>query len=370
MLRITSRSVAAAFIVGAALASGGAALAQSDWQTGGGEKWQKALEAARQEGKVIVAGHPALSKPISEAFKRDTGISVEFLGGQPRELATRLAREARTGNVTIDLTLGGGAEMALKAAGKLVPLKPQLILPGVTDGKKWRGGKIKWMDKEETFMLQGSNWVHAWPLFNSKIVAPGTVTTWQDLLKPEFKGKIAAYDPRFGGPGQAAAAYLTDAFGIDFVKKLYAGQQVVYTRDGRQLVEWIARGAYAVALGGIQLHVEIFKMKGVKNLAVEQMRDGPGSLLGGFSVIKQPKGSPNPAAATVFLNWYASKPGQEAYSSRMLEPSLRVDVDVKTVPDYVKPKPDQNYVDQYVEDWYTQTRPKVRKSIIEALGGR
>ena len=219
-------------------------------------------------------------------------------------------------------------------------------------------------------MFQGSNWVHAWPLFNANLVKPGTVTNWADLLKPEFKGKIVAYDPRFGGPGQAAAAYLTDTFGIDFVKELYAGQKVVYTRDGRQLVEWIARGSYAVALGGIQLHVEIFKQKGIKNLSVRQMKDGPGSLLGGFSVIKQPVGAPHPAAATVFLNWYASKPGQETYSRRMLEPSMRRDVDVDTVPDYVKPKPGVTYLDQYVEDWYTQTRPKVSKSIVEALGGR
>ena len=54
----------------------------------------------------------------------------------------------------------------------------------------------------------------------------------------------------------------------------------------------------------------------------------------------------------------------------MLEPSMRRDVDVDTVPDYVKPKPGVTYLDQYVEDWYTQTRPKVSKSIVEALGGR
>jgi ABC-type Fe3+ transport system substrate-binding protein len=254
--------------------------------------------------------------------------------------------------------------------GYLVPIKPQLMLPQVTDPKYWIDGKMRWLDKGEAYMFQGSNWVHGWPIVNSKLVDPKSLHSWKDLLKPEFKGKIAAADPRGAGPGQAAAAYLAHTFGIEFVKLLYSGQNVTYTRDNRQLVDWVARGNYAIGLGSIQSLIELFKAQGMVDIAVPEMADGPGSLLGGFSVSKQAKGVPHPNAATVFHNWYASRPGQEVYVRAMLEPSTRVDVKVDTVPAYVVPKPGVTYLDQYEEEWYVNQRPKVAKAIIEALGGR
>lgn len=359
----------AAILAAAGVVWGVSAVAQ-DWQAGAGDNWRRALAAAKQEGKVVVAGHPALSQPLTAGFERDTGIKVEYVGGSPPELLQRVTREAKAGNVTIDISLGGGAEIPLMREGLLEPVKPRFMLPGVTDGKHWQGGKIKWMDKAGQYMFQGSNWVFAWPTFNSDMVKPGTVNTWQDLLKPEFKGKIASYDPRSGGPGQAGTSYLAELFGMEFVKKLYIGQAVTYTRDGRQLLEFAARGVYPVILCAVQFDIERYKAQGIKQLHVAQLKDGPGSLVGGFSVLKTPKGGPHPNAATVFLNWYASQPGQTEYTKRMLEPSTRLDVKVPEVPDYVVPQPGAKYLDQYVEDWYMDVRPKVAKALVEALGGR
>ncbi|MFM9971570.1 MAG: ABC transporter substrate-binding protein [Burkholderiales bacterium] len=357
----------------AAIASSAFVAAASfaqDWQAGAGDNWRKLMEAARKEGKVIVAGDVApIADTLPAAFKRDTGIDMELVIGRTNELATRLDREARSGNVTVDVYFGGGTEIRLAQEGLLVAIKPQLLLPGVTGAKNWVDGKMRWFDKTEQFMFQGSNWVFGWPIANPKLVNAKSFTTWKDLLKPEFKGKIAAYDPRGGGPGQAAAAYLAEIYGIDFVKQLFVGQQVTYTRDNRQLGEWIARGTHAVGLGSIAAIVELYKSQGV-DIAVPTLADGPGSLLGGFSVTKQPKGAPHSAAASVFHNWYASRPGQEVFAKGMLEPSTRVDVKVAGMPDYIIPKGGLKYLNQYDEDWYVKTRPKLANAVLEALGGR
>ena len=367
---ISIRFMAVLLAVGGAMTISGAAFATDHWQANAPADWKRLLTAARQEGRVVVAGHPALAGSLAKAFERDTGITVEYLGGAPNELFQRLSREASSGKLTIDIAIGGGAELPMIAAGQLEPVKPKLILPGVTEGKNWLGGSIKWMDTQGQYFFQGSNWVFAWPTFNSDVIKPGTVNTWQDLLKPEFKGKIAAYEPRTGGPGQAGLSYLTELFGAEFVKKLYIGQGVTYTRDGRQLVEWAARGTYPIILSAVQFDIERYKSAGLKNLAVIQLKDGPGSLVGGFSVAKMPKGAPHPNAAAVFLNWYASQPGQQEYARQMLEPSTRVDVKVSEMPDYVVTRPGAKYLDQYVEEWYLNVRPKIAKEMIEALGGR
>lgn len=356
-------------IAGVALVS--VAHAADEWQAGADDKWRTVLAAAKKEGKVVVSGFPALAKPFTEEFKRDTGIELEYLGGSTSELSARLRREAKSNNLTIDISLGGGSELlTLYPEGLLEPVKPQMMLPGVTDPAKWHGGKTKWVDNESVYLFQGSNWVHAWPVMNSTLVPEGSVTSWKDLLKPEFKGKIVAFDPRSGGPGESAAAYLADTFGIEFLTQLYIGQGVTYTRDNRQLIEWLARGSNAIALGGVQISIEQFRTQGIKNLYVPEMKDGPGSVVGGFSVLKQAKGAPHPNAATVFINWYASKPGQEAYTRTMLETSTRTDVEVAQVPDYVKPKPGTKYLDQYAEDWYRTARTQVSEAIVKALGGR
>ncbi len=341
-----------------------------DWQQGAGDNWKRVLEAARKEGKVIVAGDVApLAEVMPAAFKRDTGVDMELVVGRQGEIQTRIDREAQTHNPTIDVVFGGGVNIRLAYEGLLEPIKPQLVLPSVTDPKYWIGGKIHWYDKKTTqYMFQGSNWVHGWPLLNPKLVDSKAISSWKDLLKPQFKGKIAAADPRGGGPGRAQAAYIVETFGADFFKQLYVGQEVAFTRDNRQLVEWIARGSYLVALGSLPPFIEMFKSQGL-DLEVPILPDGPGSLLGGYSVTSQLKGVPHPNAAAVFNNWYASRAGQEIFAKAMLETSTRTDVKVQ-IPDYIVPKPGYKYLDQYDEDWNNETRPKDEKVILEVLGGR
>src|SRR6266700_8313925 len=68
----------------------GFAQATSDWQAGAPAEWTRVLEAARKEGQVTVAGFPLLAEKMSAAFKRDTGIQLNFLGGNTGDQSARL----------------------------------------------------------------------------------------------------------------------------------------------------------------------------------------------------------------------------------------------------------------------------------------
>jgi ABC-type Fe3+ transport system substrate-binding protein len=274
-------------------------------------------------------------------------------------------------NVTLDVFLGGpGGYHELRERGELTALKPNLLLPAVYEPASWKNGALKWDDPEGTFMLQTVEWVHCWPAFNSNAIKPETITSWKQLLEPQYKGKIAAIDPRTAGAGLAVAAYLKMTFDIEFVKKLYVDQAVTYTRDGRQLVEWAVRGSYPIVLGAVPTNVELFVRQGVKSVYVRQLDDGPGSVLGGFSVVKVPKRAPHPNAAIVFLNWYASQQGQQIYATQMLEPSLRVDVPTTGMPQYAIPVAGAKYLDQYEPEFYLNARTQVEADVKTALGGR
>lgn len=346
------------------------AAAQEDWQEGAPPEWAAILAKAKAEGEVVVGGHPALSQALTAAFERDTGIKLDYFGAPSNELLGRLEQEIVAKRVTMDVVLGGpaGGFHVMGDNDHLAALKPQLLLPQVAEGKYWKHGALKWDDVQGTYMLQTVEWVFGWPLFDSDIVKPDAVTSWKQLLEPQYKGKIAAYDPRFAGAGLAVAAYLAQVFDIDFVTRLFTGQEVTYSRDGRQLVEWAVRGSYPIVLGAVPVDIERYTHQGIENLAVRQLADGPGSVLGGYSVIKEPKAAPHPNAAAVFINWYAGRPGQAIYSKVMLEASLRNDVDDKDLPQYAVPKPGQHYVDQYDPAWYLDRRPKVEQDVTAALG--
>ena len=346
-------------------APAGVAQGNADWQADAPPEWDRVLAAARAEGQVTVAAFPLLSSRISSAFKRDTGIQLNFLGGNTAEQSARLEAEARAKNVTIDVMISGGRELYMMRENLLEPILPQLILPGVGP-QNFRDGKYKFVDNAGQYILQGASYVYGWLTVNTDIVKPGEIKVWQDLLDPKYRGKIAAYDVRFPGPGQGAATWLYQARGIQFIKDLYLGQQVKFSTENRSLLEGVVRGTTPILLGGVQIEVERFRAD-FKNIGVVLPDDGPGYLTGGYSAIKQAKGVPHPNAAKVFTNWYMSKPGQEIYESIMLEVSRRVDVDTG-LPSYLVPGK-FNYIDDYNENAYF-SREALVNSINDALGQR
>jgi iron(III) transport system substrate-binding protein len=360
-------ALVAALLAGACLFTGQARA--DDWQAGAGPEWQKLLAAGQKEGSLAVAGRGEMAQPMTEAFKRDTGIKLDFLGGEGREQFTRLAREMRAGQVTIDVIFDGQSLIPFVNDGYIKAIKPQFLLPGVNDPKNWQNGKMKWVDKGQEYMFEGSEYVFGWILIDTDVIKPGELTSWKDLMKPEYKGKIASFDPRVGGPGQANASYVADLFGIDFVKHLYADQKVVLSSSSRQLVDWVAHGNYPIALATLAAEIESFRAAGVSNIAAIYMKDGPGAVLGGSSVISEPKLAPHPNATGVFLNWYASQPGQQLFSTVWKTPSRRTDVHVDGIPSYVVPQPGVQYDHQYVESWYLEKYiGQYQKALVEAIG--
>ena len=357
-------------LAGAIALSAASSASAADWQGGAGPEWQKIFEAAKQEGALVVAGPPQLSTNIAAAYQRDTGLNIQFLGGEARTTSSRLAREMRAKSVTIDATFTGMVELPLVKEGFFEDIKSRLILPSVTAPENWMDGQIKFNDNTGRYMLQTHSYRSAVPFFNPKVIKPSELTSWQDLLEPKYKGKIAVYDPRNGGPGQAMSTYIASQLSIDYLTRLYVGQSVVYSLDSRQMAEWVVRGVYPIALGVLTPDYLRYKNAGIDTIAPSDFSDGPGTLSGGFSVVLLPKGAPHPNAATVFVNWFASQPGQEAFSRAYNVPSRRLDVKVETVPEYTIPKPGFKYQDQYNEEWATTGRPLIEKQVTEAIGGK
>ena len=333
-------------------------------------QWKELLAKGKQEGKVVLAGPPfrELREALTEGFQKAHGITLEYLAISPGELVPRVQREQASGRPGMDVVVGGArSAYILYEQGVREPLGPKLVMPEVEDKTKWRSGKLLWLDKEEQYMLRTANWLFGGILINTDQVKADSINTWQDLLKPEFKGKIASFDPRPPGPGQATAQFVWFRFGDKYIADLFKGQGVTIVRDPRQLVEQVARGTQPIALGAVQISIEQFRREKFP-LQMIYPKDHPGFVTGGWSVSQLLRNSPNPNAAAVFVNWLASKQGQEIYSRVMMERTLRNDVSDQGIPEYTLPQPGVKYLDQYENQWVAETWPKSAEKLIEILG--
>jgi iron(III) transport system substrate-binding protein len=334
-------------------------------------QWTETLAKARQEGLVVIGTTqttPEFREGITKLFAERFGLRVEVRAARAAELITIADRECAAGRPSIDIMLSGlGDLLTLYPKGCLAPIKPNLILAEVTDPKNWRSSSLKWNDPEGQYFLQTTEYVEGWTTINKDRIKPNEVASAKDFLKPAYKNKIASHDPRQAGPGQATATFLLVRFGEDYVRRLYSDQGMVYTGDYRQLADWIAKGTYWIGLGQISRPIEPLRKEGLP-IEVVTHKDFPGFLSGGGGVLKLIKSAPHPNAATILVNWLASKQGQEFFSEVSEWPSRRIDVSHKDLPDYLFPKTGVKYDDNFDYKFYTEKRPDTSKRLIELLG--
>src|SRR5207248_2606288 len=109
---------------------------------------------------------------------------------------------------------------AARREGKVVVLGPGI--PAV-----WRGGALRVappsdsLPKDFYCCLQTAEWVMTDLFVNPQVVPPSAITSWKDLLRPEYRGKITASDVRSPGPGRTTAGYLWALFGEQYLRDLF-----------------------------------------------------------------------------------------------------------------------------------------------------
>ncbi|WP_405240774.1 ABC transporter substrate-binding protein [Lentisalinibacter orientalis] len=327
--------------------------------------WDEVQQKAKGEGTVVVAGpaFPNLRDAIVEQFEKDTGIKVEWrpLTRGPGPFIAQFAREAEADRVQTDVYIGGSTNCYTmnRLADATVDLRNILMDPSVTDPSAWRHGELSLTrggpnrPHYHWCALNTAEWVMGDLFVNTRYVDPADITSWRDLLRPEYRGKIAAHDPRHPGGGRGTAAYLFQLFGEKFLNDLFIGQDVTMYRNYTQAAEDVARGKAWIGIALVQAAVEPLRERGLPLVRIYP-KDGPGLLTGGFGGIMKLKDSPNPHAGTVFINWWASRQGQEVAQCELMELSLRTDVNQRDcVPEWIIPRDDVEYeVHSYAPDHY------------------
>jgi len=338
------------------------------------QSWEETLAAAREEGKVVVSGPPSaeLRKALPAAFKARYGIAIEYLGGRSTESAARMRAERQAGIYSIDVIFAGIQSMALTFYREkmLQPLKPALQLPEVVDGSKWKKGKLWFADPDEQYILRLANTVTTMFHINTSQVKPGEIRSVKDLLNPKYKGKIALQDPTIPGSGSNQAAHLYFQHGEEFVKGLYVDQKPMISRDTRQLTDGLARGIYPISLGAEDADVEKLRKEGIPVSILENLSDLYPEISASFGQVAMIDNAPHPNAAKVFVNWIASKEGNEVFNRAMGTVPTRTDIVEDFVPPEIIPKEGVQYFDTYDWEFTVTKKEQVRQRMKELLSAR
>jgi len=329
------------------------ALAQTaDWQ----KTWDQTLAGAKKEGKVVVGGSPdpVMRNSVIPAFEKRYGIKVEFIAGRSSELTQRVITERGSGIYSIDVYLSGpDTTYNVLYPQKLIdPLRPQLILPEVTDGKNWKSGKLWFMDKEQQYSLRLFSGVDSWLFINTDYVKPEEMKSADDLVNPKWKGKITTEDPsRDRGAGGNTSALIYAEKGPEYTKKLYVDQAPIVSADRRQMSDWLARGTYPICLTCRADDVSTLQKEGFKILEVYDLAGLKGRINASPFLLTLANKAPNPNAARVFVNWMAGKEGVELYARGFGSVPLRTDIDESFLDPRSIPKPGVEYFDDSDPQW-------------------
>jgi iron(III) transport system substrate-binding protein len=284
--------------------------AQADWK----KDWEQTLAAARKEGQVTV--YIYRYEALLQDFKREfPGINVVSVTGRGSELTNRIMSERRAGRFIADVYSGGTNSLfnTLYKGKALDPLKPVLVLPEVTDLSKWYGNEHRYADPDGKYIFAfiGSP-SNAQLAYNTKQVNPKEFKSYQDVINPKWKGKIVSLDPRDTGLGATMQFYYySPDLGPEFMKKFFGGMDVTYTKNFRQMTDWLAQGKFAICMGCKDSMRAKNQGLPVDDFDTNHWKEGSSFSAGGGSVslVNQ---APHPNAAKVFLNWFLSRKGQIA----------------------------------------------------------
>jgi iron(III) transport system substrate-binding protein len=286
------------------------------------EEWQRTIEAAKKEGQVSLYGGQEITHPdITAAFNNEFPfIKVLATSGRGGDLLARIIAERRADKYLVDvIATGPNGPRMLYLAKALDPIAPALLLPEVTDVSKWYGGKHWYADPENQYIFMFEGTLNSTALsYNTKLMNSDEITSYWDLLKPKWKGRLLTLDPRGAAPPTTLLnLYHKPRIGADFVRRFYTEMEITLFRDRRQGTNWLAAGKFPLCF--LCRDIDKANRQGLPVDVILPDRIKEWNTLGGGSAsnLALINRAPHPNAAKVFINWYLSRQGQSVWQKVM-----------------------------------------------------
>lgn len=275
-------------------------------------------------------------RPIIREFEERTGIWVEIVTGGTSQLLERIEQEQAAPRA--DIMFGGGVE-TLSAHRELFR---QADCPnGGALQEEFRQGNAAWTPFSALPVVL---------IYNTKLVDPACLTGWEDLLRPEFAGKIAFADPAKSASSFTALVTARYACGDEILEALPAQLEGRQLDSSGDVLSAVADGTYLV---GITLEeTAMQRIAAGDNLAIVYPKEGTSCVPDGTAVVL---GAPHEENAVAFLDFTLSEAVQQLLGSRFYRRAVRAGVDA---PEALPALEDMALV-RYDDAWAAENRDDI-----------
>ncbi|WP_432279274.1 2-aminoethylphosphonate ABC transporter substrate-binding protein [Nocardia brasiliensis] len=233
-------------------------------------------------------------------FEKQTGIAVNLVEAGSGEVVNRVDKEQANPQADVVVTLPPFIQKA-KAAGLLQD-------SGVDTSAVPAADK----DAEGKYVTLANNYL----CFIANPAVDAKALTWDDLLKPEFKGKLQYSTPGQAGDGTAVLILLQKLLGkqgaLDYLAKLQANNVGPSSSTGK-LQAKVDKGELSIANGDVQMNLTTIKEKGSKfSVFFPAAADGKKSTVAVPYVMGLAKGAPHQADAEKLMEFLLSAQAQRS----------------------------------------------------------
>ena len=255
------------------------------------------LPARAGELVLYTASNPEIEKKIMEAFKKKhPEINIKAVNGSTGPMTERAIAEKANPQADVIWMINTIALEQLKAAGALEPYDPK----GSKIGPEFRDPDGFWVAHNATVMGLA---VNTKKLKEKNLPMP---VTWEDLIKPVYKGQITIAAPTKSGTGLSIMSTLVDAFGWNYIDNLH--QNIFqYNESGSAAARQAGRGETVIGLS-------------YDTALIQQVRAGVGvdmvigrispNVLEGAGLLA---GAPHPNEGKIFLDWLFSEEAAKVF---------------------------------------------------------
>ncbi len=233
---------------------------------------------------------------MKQEFEAKFGITVNYVRMSSGESLARI--RAEKDNPQFDIWWGGPIDsfVAAKAEGLLEAYNSPNY-KNLTDEKKFKDADNTWVGiyVGSLGFCTNTDWL-------AKNPGAKPPESWDDLLKPEFKGQIMVAHPSTSGTSYTALATVLqlrgDEAGWGYIKQ-YAGQVAQFTKSGAAPAKFVGQGEAAVGI--VFSHDIVNEIDNNKlPLVLTFPKEGTGWEIGGMGILK---GAKHMQAAKQWFDW-------------------------------------------------------------------
>ncbi|MFC1817396.1 ABC transporter substrate-binding protein, partial [Thermodesulfobacteriota bacterium] len=271
----------------------------------GADRQQILEEGARQEGKILLYTTGIITqtvRPKVNAFKKKYPyIKVEIWRASTHKLLPRVLEEYKAGRHNVDIIeITQAGELSMEEGRILQPFySPNLAYIVEDTIRRASGGGVFSAGHYESARVLG---------YNTQLITRGELPkTYQDLLDPKWKGKVAL-SPGMGTVGWIGAMLFSH--GEDLVRRMAKQNFDVHMVTSRGVLDMIIAGEYVCSPSMTDAHV----IKSKKHEApIDYLRLEPSHVNLGQIVL--PKHSSHPHAALLYIDFDLTKETGELYKA-------------------------------------------------------